>query len=47
MSSKDEPVETIWGPPAEPVEPKVSQTRPEVGLDLFDHITAKVNVSNT
>ena len=47
MSSKGEPVERIWGSPREPTELKVSQTRPEVGLDLFDDITAKVNVSKT
>ena len=41
---QDEPVKTIWGSPAEP---KVLQTEPEVGLDLIDHITAKVNVSKT
>ena len=44
MSSEEEPVETIWESPAEP---EVSQTGPEVGLNLFDHITAKVNVSKT
>ena len=44
MSSEEEPVETIWGSPAES---EVSQTGPEVGLDLFYHITAKVNVSKT
>ena len=43
-SSEDEPVKTIWESPAEP---KVLQTEPEVGLDLTDHITAKVNVSKT
>ena len=47
MSFEDEPAYTIWGPPAEPRELQVSQTGPEVGLDLFDHITAKVNVSET
>ena len=47
MTPKDEPAETFWGSPAEPTEPKVLQTRPEVGLDLFVHITAKANVSKT
>ena len=46
MSFEDKPVDTIWGPPAEPRELQVLQTGPE-GLDLFDHITAKVNVSKT
>ena len=47
MSFEDEPADTIWGPPAEPGELQVLQTGPKVGLDLFDHITAKVNVSET
>ena len=47
MSFEDEPADTVWGPPAEPRELQVSQTGPKVGLDLFDHMTAKVNVSET
>ena len=47
MSFEDEPADTIWGPPAEPRELQVSQTGLEVGLDLFDHMTAKVHVSKT